>query len=396
MSRVAVVVLVLASACIDIKPFGTADGVPPPLGFVGDVMATVDGAGATVLGPGYRLHFDKGGAHYPDSFEVNGVEALAMSTGCGDPSRMGVGIIPAASSDAPGDSDLSTLTIESAGPDVARVTVKWTAQLSCGPATVDSWWEFYPDGRISRFDQLHSNATYTMGCGCGGPTAEVRTQTLYKGAVLAQLTGTGDSTPSPTSAGGDNVTDQTCIATGDFKLMTLDGPGPQPLLFAVGNDLGVAYRIGAVDLVGEHYGFSSVMPAPATTTCKALLDASYGYIRTISLHVNGTPGDTTAYDGTAGGFTPYGGFGFPSNGTEGFAFQVVDERVVGVENAPGPPGYTIGMVFEGPHGSYTVQRDGTTLTRDEARVQALTPPTRAILWLRDGIAYGSTVTVQGD
>ena len=137
MKRVAVVCLVLASACININPYGSPvdgngpgdggggmDGSSgPPFGIVGEVHAVMDvDNGITVTGPGYTVHFPGTGTGFPDDIDIAGVHVLKTSATCTDPSGTGVQIHPAARSDA-ASATQSNIAIGIAGPVIARVIV---------------------------------------------------------------------------------------------------------------------------------------------------------------------------------------------------------------------------------------------------------------------------------
>ena len=394
----------LLSACVNIQPYtgpdAAIDVLPPTpgsLGTIADVTAAPDGSGVTVGGPGYLLHFDRGNAHFPDSFMVAGKETLQPGPGCGQAAGlMGDQLWPAADSEMPPTGSTSAIAIASTGPSVARVTITWTVALgACGTAHVDSWWTFFPDGRISRYDHVTGSVTYQASCGCPGSQIQFRNVTLFKAEIAQSITGPNDTSQSPDSMGNaGNVNDRLCIANPDFKLLSVDSPGPGPLLYSVGADVGVVFTMGdpSAQLMGPTGGyFSELRPMLPATSCTDIIAIADGYAGYVSLHTNGGGPDPTDYDGIAEGYTPEGSFGV-SDPSDIFTFEtMVDSGAV-----PAPPGYAIGIAFTTRYASFTVERtaSGTTTTLDDqaARVQQLDGG-NAILWLRDGLPFGQTVKV---
>src|SRR5262249_19773832 len=107
----------------------------------------------------FTLEFASGGAKMPQNLSIDGVNRLAEGRG---PNEGGIGIAgyPALLAAAPmrgGDTTASSmLTVDMAGPAVARVKVDWTAPFPCNlaqhQAKGTSTFTIFPNGRIVRHD----------------------------------------------------------------------------------------------------------------------------------------------------------------------------------------------------------------------------------------------------
>jgi hypothetical protein len=399
MSRLAMVCL-LAAGCIDIKSF-PGNG---PVGGSGEVHAVQSGDGSiTVTGPNYSVHFPGTGSGFPDDIVVGTTHVLASSATCTDPSGTGVQIAPVASTSA-STAATSNLTLASPGPVVARVVIIAPLALgSCGDASVSSAWSFFPDGRISRFDQVTGNGSFMTSCACGPPGLSgftVRVETLLARASYTALEAPDGAGVSPTPAGNENAGDIICLDNPGFELVLYDAPGPLPILYSVGTsaDLGVVYNIGGsptADLADAHYGLSGMVIAPPAASCQATLTKLAPYQRYVELVIDGSAMDNTNYDGIAGGFTTTPGeFGYPVTANQITFAPTIPTGQPASQYVAAPPGFAIGMAFGGAHPTYVAtNKAGRTLTIDEAKFQALDAGGRVVLWLRDGIGFDDAITV---
>lgn len=395
-------VCLLATACLDIKPFNAA---PPPDG-IGEVHAVQDAdGGITVTGPGYIVHFPGTGSGLPDDIAVAGVHVLTTSpTTCTDPSGTGVQILPVARTET-GAAPAAQLTLSSPGPVVARVVVNAPLTLgSCGTATAISAWSFFPDGRISRFDQIGGTATFAPACSCDGSSTATgftpRIETLFAASAFTGLEAPDNGIVTPTPEGNTNDGDLICLDNPSFLLLPYDGPGPGPAYYSVGagHDLGVVYNLTgnpAPDLAGPFNGLSGMFVAQPAASCQAMLTRVAPYQRYVELLVDDSAMDNTNYDGIAGGFTTVPSeFGFTATGKTIKFAPIVPGGQSPADFVAAPPGFAIGMVFGGaPAGFVVTNKAGRTLADEEVKFQQLGTAGRVVMWLRDGIGFDDAVTV---
>ena len=125
----------------------------------------------------FSMQFASGGARMPQTLSINGMNRLAESR-CPNQGGIGIAVYPAVVAAAPslgGDTTASsTLTVDMAGPAVARVKVDWTAPFECNlsqrQAKGTSTFTIFPSGRIVRHD-VTTPATGALSvdtnpCGC--------------------------------------------------------------------------------------------------------------------------------------------------------------------------------------------------------------------------------------
>ena len=149
-------------------------------------------------------------------------------------------------------------------------------------------------------------------------------------------------------------------------------------------------------MVGTNAGLSGMIVGGPSTTCHAMLERAANLPEYVPLMANGNleDVDATNWDGIAEGYTPGGGFEGRSPVSGTLTFVVPDQMMA--HSVEAPPGYAVAMSFSvGPGGpnTYTIKRDTRVLLPDEAQVQQMAQQNNQVLWLRDGIKYGETITV---
>jgi hypothetical protein len=125
----------------------------------------------------FTMEFADRGARMPQRLVLDGVNRLAEGQ-CPNEGGIGIAVYPAALAAAPmlgGDTTASsTLTVDMAGPAVARVKVEWTMPFECNLAQREgkgtSTFTIFPNGRIVRHDITKPTAVAlsvdTNPCGC--------------------------------------------------------------------------------------------------------------------------------------------------------------------------------------------------------------------------------------
>ena len=166
-----VVFAVVAGAC-------AAKPANPIGGALLDVDRTTGRVSTTGAAPiQFSIEFADHGIRMPQSLFLGGVDRLGTDD-CPFASGIGIGVFPALTAAAPqrnGADATSTLTVDWAGPVVARVEVAWSAPYTCsgGAQEADGTSRFtiFPNGRIVRYDIAKPSTTMLVrdgaACGCG-------------------------------------------------------------------------------------------------------------------------------------------------------------------------------------------------------------------------------------
>jgi hypothetical protein len=116
----------------------------------------------------------------PQTLSVDGVDRLGHGT-CPDESGIGVGVIPAFDA-VPralgGPAATGSIQVDLAGPTIARIEIAWTVPFTCsGPQQAEgsSTLTLFPNGRIVRHDVVTPSSTTLSldgaDCGCGIPSS---------------------------------------------------------------------------------------------------------------------------------------------------------------------------------------------------------------------------------
>jgi hypothetical protein len=165
------VVAAAVGACVPVPPFRNEQPALLTVDRVtGDVASTTS---APVL---YAVKFADHGVRAPQTILVEGVEILRAGS-CPYEGGVGVTVYPALTAIAPalGGSDATgTLTVEWAGPVIARVVITWSSQYTCNASAQEahgtSAFTLFPNGRIVRSDAATPSTTLLTidgsACGC--------------------------------------------------------------------------------------------------------------------------------------------------------------------------------------------------------------------------------------
>jgi hypothetical protein len=128
----------------------------------------------------FTIEFGDHAVRMPQRIVIDGVNRVAAGD-CPSESGIGIGVYPALNAVAPalgGADGTGGLTVELAGPTVARIAVDWTASYPCmasqQQAHGTSKFTIFPNGRIVRNDTAKPTETSLTvdnnECGCGGPS----------------------------------------------------------------------------------------------------------------------------------------------------------------------------------------------------------------------------------
>ena len=221
----ALVAAVVSASCIKLSGFHpadaptgspdahTADAAPPGEcgnGFADQATASMSGSAICAAGPGYVLRFPAAGFRYPDQLHIGTADVLGTATSCNEESLVGIDLYPITrfSVDSPVSGETASATIVLGGPVVAKVAVTWSwqAQVSCAPnRTVrgDSTFTLFPDGRVVRFDELTTPAAPSQtNCDCdtGAPGFFLTAYLTFEPSVMVSSS-TGDPVIPTTGAG---------------------------------------------------------------------------------------------------------------------------------------------------------------------------------------------------
>jgi len=169
------VVAAVAGACVAVPPF-QGEQAPALLTVntqTGEVASTPS---APIL---YVVKFAERGVRMPAALLVEGTDALHDGE-CGFEGGIGINLYPAFTASAPtlGGDDKTGVTdafaVDWAGPVIARVTVTWHTTYTCSGgvqrAAGTSTFTMFPNGRIVRFDRAKPSTTALTvdgsSCGC--------------------------------------------------------------------------------------------------------------------------------------------------------------------------------------------------------------------------------------
>jgi len=402
----ALVIALVSASCIKLSEFHpadapagssdarTADAAPPGEcgnGLADQATASMSGSAVCAAGPSYVLRFPASGFQYPDQLHIGTADVLGNATSCNEESLVGMDAYPIArfSADSLATGETASATIVLGGPVVAKVAVSfsWQAAASCAPnrtVTGHSTFTLFPDGRLVRFDELTTPAAASQtNCDCdsGAPgfflTAYV---TFVPGVMVTSSTGdpivpsTGAGTTLPqlscAHANGwaigiaEQLAGRTKEATGGGIALTtdLDASGSTSLSSGTRSTV-TAYQIG-------------------TGNCTQLIASIAHYMNATGPQLRVR--NTGSFDDTIG--TERDGMYGGDNGT-----------AAGLPTGPGTLTLTTADTI--PAG-WALWVSGTTLlppsaaparTGDWYKIQNGT--TDSIIWFRDGLTSGETITV---
>ncbi|MEO7732757.1 MAG: hypothetical protein ABIY55_17435 [Kofleriaceae bacterium] len=170
------VVVAAAGACVPVPPFrDDAQPMPPQQAVLlnvnretGETASTSD---APIL---YAVRFSDRGVRMPEAIIVEGEDVLQSGV-CPYESGVGITVYPmfSASPGYVGTDPLNTLSVDWAGPVIARVTVGWSSKYTCNGAVQEasgtSTFTMFPNARIVRHDTAKpaTSALVIDGVQCG-------------------------------------------------------------------------------------------------------------------------------------------------------------------------------------------------------------------------------------
>ena len=161
-----------AAGCVPIDPYrGLTDDAPAgeltglSVMGSGDERIEVRGEQFMVAFPGARSE-----PRYPDTIELGGTSVLGEDTACSGDDKVGVRLIPAFTSTRIPNTLGPVLDITSKGEAYVKTELIWQFSYNCDGApqvaSGTTWFSFFPDGRIVRYDNV-SPSSVTLAT--GGP-----------------------------------------------------------------------------------------------------------------------------------------------------------------------------------------------------------------------------------
>lgn len=183
--KLAAVVVATTSACVKIQPFeyrdaGLTGGEDAWDGGTrsGGAVARVQGDRIIAELPGlYTMEFSANGFHFPEALHLGSSQIFGPpQMSCSSEHGVGVTFYPAASFTSVTSGGLKApmtkgITIDLAGPGIAKVSLDWQAPFSRTDCTAQprgrSTFTFFPDGRIHRMDVTFIDAAAALNdCNC--------------------------------------------------------------------------------------------------------------------------------------------------------------------------------------------------------------------------------------
>ncbi len=382
------------AACVSIPAFRGTDG------------GSGSGDGGTPGIPTYSIHFGSGHGHYPDDLQIDGIPMLASSaSSCHDETLVGFQNYPAFREDASSGSDgsfVEDLPLVSVDPlDIRQVTMRWSqAHVTCAgdrEMTVRSTFTMFPDGVISRFDQVE------QGSGTAGPLApstlcscDNDTPDLWRVFSSTTLV---DVTKVELPNGNGLIPDGTRGGVAGEAIMCARNLTGQQLAFAWPNDLtrvrkvdarATAFMLDLVPPAATQEGIAStfrrtlMLVGGAGSNCHDLNTqiASLGGDPQLTMMagVSGTTFGRADVDGIYGGAQLDGSVGFPIVGGATILLSTPDTIA---------PGWSLRVHYVS--GGRPDHYDTGTLAAADVHQQLTATDT--IFWFRVGLAAGTQITL---
>lgn len=168
--------------------------------------------------PLVRMTFSPNGAHFPSSLVVGGTELMTTpQVACADESGAGISLYPATRID--GATSQGDIRIDLEGPDIAKVSIDWTASFPCdsstGLANGRTTFVMFADGRINRSDFVAiPNQPISAECNCGGEDSWfVSSYFTFARDQLTNVVGA-----NATAGVGSQVNGTACITGNAFQM----------------------------------------------------------------------------------------------------------------------------------------------------------------------------------
>lgn len=421
--QVTVVCAVMSSACVKVPEFSyrdaateeTADGDMPGgdggLPAYGAVAYT--GSGGHVFGTvpdRYELQFSIQGFKFPFSMNVGGTEVLGSGgDGCRDYQAVGTSFAPGfVFAGITGSATLTndTITIEVAGPPVAKIALDYGTALGCGAQPNGrTTYTLFPDGRITRMDVARMPTTATAAdCECESTTDDdwhVESYTSFNRGVINTVqvvgvpnVGSAAAAPNPTCIVGNGSPAAFSIALAWFaggSGQTVSRPVDNGLVFAKPLTAPTAMITGAgAEPIGDAI---STMYVGTDETCSVLGPKIMPYAGLPELELGGAPGGGTpigiSQDGIFGGETSQRAATIEAPGT-----TVAYLR--GPGGAAMPP-FAVWLTFPGTTSTKTVTKTPTTPTTTWFYDQTFAArPIEHLFWFPDGLASGEEIRIEAE
>jgi hypothetical protein len=389
------VVFVALGACVDVPPFAAPRGV----------TWTDSNGGGTITSKVLTMHFAEGEKlHLPDELRfTNGDRLIGASPNahCYDEDQLGVALYPTArmAADTTGAFGTNGLQVTLRGPAVVKVEIFWGASFTCaGAARAPNGYAVYtmfPDGMITRYDELSEDMPPTVNandCACGSgnlPTWAVTSFWTFSDMNLTQLWYESTTHPLPTVASGMQLQDKiVCVDNGqhsitlstmnDHTRITTSAPNET---FALVYDMRYFETMSLGDLQPQLDHVQTALfvdpMSPCTTT---MSPAAVAFGANDKLTINGTPLERSV-DGI------YGGLDRNSN-MSGFAIDSA-ATLQGPVDLP----YAVWLRFASDTNSITVVDTDKPANDPNWFVPQQVDARSWVIWFRDALATGETITV---
>ncbi|HWU89517.1 MAG TPA: hypothetical protein VN253_19785 [Kofleriaceae bacterium] len=387
---------VMATGCFSVPPYEPDNAV--------SFTASAAGGG-TATGAGFALRFADGpGFHFPDKLLIDDADVMGhdQAQTCFNEDEVGFRIVPTARITATGAAPAvkNLLVPALRGPAVTQVKLDWATQFNCDATRAPggtSTYTMFPDGRIVRFDTIAdavSNEIVPSKCACETPSrSEDLLFTISTHWTLARTsfeTLSFDSNTNRLPDDGQEVAanfDATCIARDSYQVAVAwpaSMASPMGLRTATrGRASLIEFRrdldLGASQLKAFSYDNSSAIFIERAG-CDAAFKRANEHARPSALTINGTSMKPSIRDGIYGGDA---GDGLPPG------IDLPDKRaeLSGTVNSS----FAVWLRFPGSTDAIHATLAGKT---GAWYMPQQVDDRTWIVWFRDPIGAGQTVTVE--
>jgi hypothetical protein len=380
---------VLATGCLSVPPY------KPEV----SVSYTETGTGGTAAGPGFALHFaDGAGFHFPDALTIDGVDVMGHDTtsACFDQDEVGFQISPTPRISAHGSAPPVTnrLVPVLRGPAVVQLKLDWATQFACnlnrtpgGTAT----FTVFPDGRIVRYDTIVDPITTSISptpCSCGAEGLQFNVVTFwtFAGASFHALYAPNETMlPLPMDTLVSNY-ETSCVADPAHQVALAWRKSKDTEISSSGALIRFGHTlsdVGVPMLAAFTFDNSSAIfieHAAEAAGCTAATIRAAEHVRPSPLSIGGVPTMPSERDGIYGGDVG-------SDGTPGIVLTTDRVELIG----PVKSSFAVRLRF--PHAV-----DALRATLESASGPWYLPQRvddrSWIIWFRDPISAGQTITVE--
>ena len=393
----------LGAACLAIPPFRPR----VLLSYTLD-DPTRDDSGATITGSGFTLHFAGGSSfHFPDQLMIGSSGNLLghdSASRCYDQSGTGLSLYPTprVSADSIATPAQNQLVPVLSGPAVVQVRLDWAARFDCNAHRApggNSTFTVFPDGRIVRHDKLGDTSREPIQasqCACGSDSLNE--------FIIASYWMFARSFPTLYVPGTDSAQELSFPAAGEahlYSTICLDGGPYQLASFEVvvppadpAADPDTTEVFGGTDVIGHRIeqplGRSSleVLSWDVHSAlfierggCPAAFQRAADHAAPRMLTINGNPTPPSPLDGMYGGDM--------GNGQTGIDLPDGHARVTGPTTGP----FAVWLRFPSTVVVPVASRAGAA---PSFYVPQRVDDRNWILWFKDPLAKGETITVDPD